>query len=174
MARRRFRPTARRKMIWARTPTFGFTSIPSTGTAFDLLAAFRTDGGSTLGATVTRVHISLQLNWGEVTQDNRMVHGLLVDQLQQAETQVPRPVAEPHADWMYWESAPMLPEFAAATYVPPADPDTRLVASHRIDAKSQRKCEELGQTLWYVLDPSFGASGEVIVQAAASVLLKLP
>jgi len=176
-ARRRFRPTPRRKMVWARTG--GDEAPDATGVAVDLLETFRADGGSTIGSTITRVHLSLSLHWDALRPDatvNRLVVGVLVDQRDQAQSQVPRPAVELHADWMHWAPYPAVPQYSALTHADEADPATTgLLTSERLDIKSQRKCEELGDTLWAVFDPTYGIGGTLLsISWSASVLLKLP
>lgn len=177
--RRRFRPTARRKMIWARSQDLFNLSVPATGFAADLLAQFRTDGGSSLGATVTRVRLDLTMVWTNTSPavfdlPDQLVHGVLVDQIQASQAEVPRPGVELHADWMYWrrvgpaEPRTLLPLAATGGIT------TSFMSQMTIDVQSQRKCEELGQTLWWVIDPAFGGTTAVSVNGSASVLLKLP
>lgn len=163
-------------MVWARTG--GDLTPPAAGTAVDLLETFRADGGTTIGATVTRTRLSLSLNWGGLVADqtiNRLVMGVLVDQRDQPESQVPRPAVELHADWMHWAPYPAVPEYSALTYPGVETPDpVGLLTSLMIDVKSQRKCEELGDTLWAVFDPTFAGVTELNITWSASVLLKLP
>lgn len=174
--RRRYRAgAARRKLIWARSLGLDFgTPIPAAGTAVDLLANFRTDGGSSLGATVTRVRIDLDLVWtidaATAIPFNQLAVGVIVDQLQADQTEVPRPGVEEHADWMLWRRAGAVPDFSALTGTAGATINTH----HSFDVRSQRKVEELGQTLWMVLDPTYTGSNIVTANANASVLLKLP
>lgn len=177
MARRqrRYAPTARRKLIWAR----GTTDLApaATGTAIDLLAQFRADGGTTLGATITRVHIGLSLGWTAWVPNSadRLYNGVLVDQLDQPEAQVPRPAVEPHADWMWWSAAPVVPTQSALTAASPVPATAVSVFAYDVlDVKSQRKCEELGQTVWYVADPTFNGGTVLDMTITYSVLLRLP
>lgn len=176
MARgRRFRPTARRKLIWARN---GDISAPTAaGDAIDLLADFRADGGSSLGATITRTHLTFQIFWNNyapVGTANQLFVGLIVDQLQADQSEVPRPAVELHADWMYWKAHPAVPEYSALTSAVGGATTTSLVSTVVIDSKSQRKCEELGQTLWLVLDPTYTGTATATISWSSSVLLKLP
>lgn len=177
MARkRRYGPVARRKLIWARNGE-GPIAPTATGTALDLLADFRADGGSSLGSTITRTHITLQLFWDDVPPlgvQNQLFVGLLVDQLQLDPSEVPRPAVELHADWMYWKAHPVLPEYSALSAVVGGGTNAALLSTVTIDVKSQRKCEELGQTLWLVLDPTYTGPASVTVQYSSSVLLRLP
>lgn len=180
MARmRRYRPTARRKLIWARRQEVfnPLTNLPAAGEAQDLLSFFRSEGGSSLGATVTRVRVDLSLEWiaGESFNGGDAVAvGILVDQLQLNQLEVPRPGVELHADWMYWrrispaETVTALPVAATSGVV------STFLGSLVIDVQSQRKIEELGQTLWMVVDPTFTGATALRVVANSSVLLRLP
>lgn len=139
----------------------------------DLLAQFRADGGSSLGSTVTRVRIDLSLEWiGDLSFVDQLAMGVLVDQIQDVEGQVPRPGVEPHADWMYWRRVGVSPDFTAIP-LGTGTASTYLI-SREIDVQSQRKMEELGQTLWLVLDPTFAGTTSLLAEANTSVLLKLP
>lgn len=175
--RRRFAPQVRRKMIWARRIGEGAeagVSIPAAGVAFDLLAQFRNDGGSTLGSTVTRVRIDLSLDWAaDFSNVDQLAMGVLVDQLQANQTEVPRPGIEEHADWMYWRRIGVSPLYSAIP-LNAAAPTTAILTSWEIDVHSQRKMEELGQTLWFVLDPTFAGATTLFATFNSSVLLKLP
>lgn len=164
-------------MVWARTG--GDLTPPAAGTAVDLLETFRADGGSTIGATVTRTRLSLALNWNQLRAGEtvtRLVMGVLVDQRDQPEAQVPRPAVELHADWMHWAPYPAVSSGSLAW--PTLGEDvTNTATSLTIDIKSQRKCEELGDTLWAVFDPTFPGGTpvtELNISWSASVLLKLP
>lgn len=177
--RRRFRPQARRKMIWARSLDLFNTTVPAAGTAVDLLATFRADGGTSLGTTVTRVRLDLTLVWlagaaSVFDLPDQLVQGVIVDQIQASQGEVPRPGVELHADWMYWRrhgptDAQSLLPLAATSGI-----TSQFMSHMTIDVQSQRKMEELGQTLYWVLDPSYGGATTVTVNASASVLLKLP
>lgn len=172
--RRRFAPTPRRKLVWARN---GGTLEPSaTGLAVDLLADFRADGGTTIGATITRVHLSLSMAWNNTTTpqpSNRLILGTIVDQRDQPESQVPRPGVELHADWQHWSVIPMAPEGSGFVSSNPAAV-VGVQTSHSVDIKSQRKCEELGDTLWMIADPTYAGSTALNLIWSSSVLLKLP
>lgn len=166
--------TARRKLIWARSTSLDAAPAPAAGVAHDLLAQFRTDGGSSLGATVTRVRIDYTLVWtldaATAIPFNQLAVGVIVDQLQLDQTEVPRPGDEEHADWMYWRRHTAVPEFSALT----GTAGVTVTGSWSVDVRSQRKVEELGQTLWFVMDPTYTASNVLSYRANASVLLKLP
>lgn len=161
----------RRKLIWARSiDVMAPALVPAAGTAVDLLAQFRADGGSTLGSTVTRVLLDFQVLWSnDITTTDRVGVGVIVDQLQTDETEVPRPGVEPHADWMYWRMTGVSPQDLAIT-----PSSTAVQSAWAVDVKSQRRMEELGQTLWLVMDPTFGGATTLSVQCNASVLLRLP
>lgn len=170
---RRFAPTARRKLIWARDEDTALSPVPATGQAHDLLAQFRTDGGSTLGCTVTRVRVDLRLEWLGLSRSSALTLGVIVDQLQSSVLEPPAPGEEPHADWMYWRRVPQIPEFSAALQT--GDPAlTVLHTSLVLDVRSQRKMEELGQTVYICFDPTLAGAGTLGVSWGSSVLLKLP
>lgn len=177
---KRYGPTPRRKLIWARSLDLFQppASLPAAGTAVDLLAQFRLDGGSTLGCTVTRIRLDLNYQYNNpgavnpTTQDILAV-GIIVDQLQASQAEVPRPGVEEHADWMYWRRKSLVGSLDAVPFGTGTAPVYHY--AEQIDVKSQRKLEELGETLWFVLDPSFSTGTPVAgVNVNASVLLRLP
>lgn len=180
MRRRKYAPTARRKLIWARRQDLfnPLTNMPAIGEAVDLLSFFRSEGGSSLGATVTRVRLDLTLEWigGDTgfQGGDQLALGVLVDQLQLAQAEVPRPGVELHADWMYWRrfGPPMVP--SALPVATAAGLATSFLGTMEIDVQSQRKVEELGQTLWLVADPTYTGTTQVRLNANSSVLLRLP
>lgn len=176
MAGQRGRVMPRRKLVWARQTASGAPTTIATGQAavFDLLATFRAANGGAvpLGSTVTRVRIDMATEYVNINGlVGCLTTGLIVDQALSAanpSTEVPEPDSEPHADWMYWRSFFRLPA---------GDGDLVGTASavnvtYEIDVRSQRKMEELGESLFWVVKNSTAASH--LVQVSASVLLKLP
>lgn len=166
----------RRKMVWARQTATGSPSTVAAGqtVVFDLLSQFRAEyGGATpLGATVTRARIDLGTQAIQTAGFvGCLTAGLIVDQALNAAhplSEVPDPAVEIHADWMFWR-----------TYFPlPAGDGDNLgitgltTSAYEIDVRSQRKMEELGESLFFVVRNSTASSH--LVQVGASVLLKLP
>jgi len=163
-----------RKLIWARSDHLGL--IVNEGIAFDLLADYRAQGGNTLGATVTRVRLDFDVFMPEgagATEGFGVYAGVIVDQRQADELEVPRPTIpnEPHADWMYWRQHYLT--HSHSVIVTGGQP----LASYEVDIRAQRKMEELQETLWFVAAQSPALAlleGETNITASASVLLKLP
>lgn len=163
--RRRIAP-ARRKMIWARSvPAIQATVAGSL--AVDLLAPFRAQGGDTLGCTITRVR--LDLTWSSAVDApglNGFQLGVIKDQLQALQAEVPRPLNEEHADWMAWQFLPTVNPWTSA------DVADVLGAHYMIDVQSQRRMEELGETLYLIMEQTSVAIAQFTL--TSSVLLKLP
>lgn len=154
MARRRnsrgFNRQVRRKFVWDRT----FGSVPvGTGGPFgvDLLANFRAQPGAThLGATVTRIRGMIIPS---VTPPVGGVVGFRIDSWNEDILDPDNaPTEQPDEDWLGW-----LPWQVNADSVQEAatwNPDASMWA---VDIKSQRKLEELNQTLWMLFTaPSVG------------------
>ena len=116
-----------------------------------------------MGVTVTRVRgrVSVQETTGTPTGDFLGL-GLIVEDRNSLASEIPHPYADEHADWMAW-----MPLTAYGQ-----DGITGSRAAFEIDVRSQRKMDEVGQTLWLSLDAAVTSTFSVIV--SLSVLLKLP
>jgi len=160
------RAPARRKMIWARTNQASGQGLDTTVNAFDLLTGFRSQNGGAmpLGTTVTRVRIDLAV-FPVVGVSGILYGGLIVETAPLATGSFPDPFLQPHEDWMWWRGMPAVPPATSA------DQGDTIAAAYEIDVRSQRKMEELGQTLALV----FRAENQDIpFSFTTSVLLKLP
>ena len=172
MALRGVRPTARRQMparrlVWVRQ-SFILNPVDQTnGAAKDLLETFRTAaeyGAQPMGTTITRVRGQLLLS--EITAvaaNDAFTWGLIVEDRSSTLAQLPLPDDQEHVDWLAWQPCAAFGESGrAGSWV-----------RYEIDVKSQRRLDEIGQTLWLVCDARFpGASYNAIF--SLSVLLKLP
>ncbi len=153
----------RRKLVWARRLV-----SPAAGTPFavDLLSGFRdaNGGAQPVGSTITRVRGTVQFTHsGPAAADTGIAWGLVVDRVGLTAGEVPDPYIDPYADWMGWGFIPTSIDGGGAT----------VTASKEIDVKSQRKMEELGETLWMTFtDNPALSSAQVFVQM--SILLRLP
>lgn len=148
---RQVRRSPRRKFIWDRT--FGTTAAGATGV--DLLAPFRTQpGASHLGATIMRVRgYVLPLEAGTSTAAAG-VAGIRVDTWNESTTEpANQPVLQPDADWMAW-----LPWNILTNSTHPVVTWNFQASPWAVDVKSNRKLEELNETLWLFLDQNGGAT----------------
>lgn len=151
---------------------------------FDLLAPFRasTGGYQPAGSTVERVRINVSqtlfLSAANVLDNLDLAStqmGLIVDQIQGDFAQVPRPLVEPHADWMAWNRMPVTPTFGSTlTVATDLATATRVTSAHEFDVKSTRRMDELGETLYLVFQLNRADPTDSSVSGTASVLLKLP
>lgn len=165
---RGFRRQVNRKFVWDRTQ--GFAAAPATS-GVDLLANFRAQPGAThLGATITRIRGYVYPDPDEaVPVFNRGVVGFRVDSWNEDPLDLDNsPFAQPDEDWMGWlpyfyEIGPTLPTFATW------NTEASVFA---VDIKSQRKLEELNQTLWMFY--SAPATGAITYNWDLSIGLKLP
>lgn len=156
MARARFarggvRRAPRRKFVWDRT--FGTSAAGDTGV--DLLAPFRSQPGAThLGATIMRVRgYILPLEAGTSTAAAG-VAGLRIDTWNTDVTEpANQPVLQPNYDWMAW-----LPWNILTNSVHPVVTWNAEASPWTVDVKSNRKLEELNQTLWLFLDQNGGGT----------------
>jgi len=137
-------------------------------TNIDLLTLIKA-GGSTLGTTVMRSHLQMDVT-STVTLNDTWLWGLLVETNDEIVTSVSttscaNPLNTPSADWMMWRR-----EIAAPTYRPGTS--NRL----EVDLKAKRKVEELNQTLLYsqVCDSVAAGGRPLTVRVHGRVLLALP
>ena len=176
MARRRgrgFRRQVQRKFVWDRT--FGFLPTTSAGPfGVDLLAGFRGQPGAThLGATVTRIRgvIYPEISTGLEGAFLLGRIGFRIDSWNEDPAELTnQPQEQPDEDWMGW-----LPYFIDGSQTPNS-PNVATWNSQAnawaVDIKSQRKLEELNQTLWmFVSAPGADA---INYNYDLSVGLKLP
>jgi hypothetical protein len=168
MALRGVRQTARRQMparrlVWSRSIK---SESAATSGAYDLLEDFRLAtqyGAQPLGTTVTRVRGYLVLSSPSVTTPTGITWGLVVEDRAAAVAEVPKPQQERHVDWLAWQPHPHVG----------TDGITGTANAREIDVRSQRKLDEVGQTLWLAWDQT-SATVTWTVAFSLSVLLKLP
>ncbi len=91
--------------------------------------------------------------------------GLVVEDRNSLVTELPKPTEDPHVDWMAWQPVPMVgPSGVTGDSV-----------SAPIDIRSQRRLDEVGQTLWLSWDESVVSPTITFsVTFILSVLLRLP
>ena len=138
----------------------------ATDQARDLLTDFRAEQGGAQppGMTVTRVRGTMSFQTAEpLAVSSALGWGLIVDRKNALETEIERPSAAPHADWMMWEfEVPNINRISAGANI----------YGFRVDVRSQRRLDEVGDTLWLVWEGQ--ALGSLEVSWNLSVLLKLP
>lgn len=169
-AARRGTRSSRRKLVWAR----GVNISPGeTVRSYDLLANWRTamDWGSTPGVTIRRIRMDVTAMGSDFSDyeagfaPNLPVLGLIVWSQDTAPEDLPDPVDTEgrHSDWMSW-----------GQYSPLAQGGNS--AQFTVDVKSQRKLEEMRQTVWLVRDTvgQVGAENTTLFRINTSVLLALP
>ena len=177
MARRRgrgFRRQVQRKFVWDRT--FGFLPTTSAGPfGVDLLAGFRGQPGAThLGATVTRIRGVIYPELSTPLEGAFLLGriGFRIDSWNEDPAELTnQPQEQPDEDWMGW-----LPYFIDGSQTPNS-PNVATWNSQAnawaVDIKSQRKLEELNQTLWMFVSAPPGADA-INYNYDLSVGLKLP
>ena len=143
-SRRPVRRSPQRKFVWDRT--FGQFGAGDVGV--DLLAPFRGQPGAThLGATVMRIRGYIVPSEVFDVTGGAGVCGIRVDTWNTDVTDLNnQPFLQPDYDWMAW-----LPWNVGATG--PTVPRTNITwnqyaSEWAVDVKSNRKLEELNETLW--------------------------
>lgn len=157
------RQMPRRRLVWSRSIK---SESAATSGAYDLLEDFRLAtqyGAQPLGTTITRVRGALVLSSPSVTTPTGITWGLVVEDRAALSTEIPKPQAERHVDWMAWSPVP---------FVGPSG-ITGTVLSAPFDVKAQRRLDEVGQTLWLAWDQQ-SATTTWTVTFFLSVLLRLP
>jgi len=149
--------------VWARTDSLAIT-VPLAGTPsqVDLLASFRAAAAQPPGVTVARVRLSLRAEFVEGVGPQGIRHGLLVDDRSSLSVDH-SPLNEPFLDWMLldtvWEGSH-------------GSPDNRCWESY--DVRAQRRCDEIGETLWWICTIQPGADAGATARIWANVLLLMP
>jgi hypothetical protein len=159
------RQMPRRRLVWSRTRSV-FVGVGTSGDAVDLLTTFRSAaeyGAQPIGVTVTRVRGRIILTETTATATNDFFGlGLVVEDRNSTVAEVPKPFADDHVDWLAWMPLARVGQ----------DGLTGSFNSWEIDVRSQRKLDEVGQTLWLTMDAAVTSTWSATV--VLSVLLKLP
>jgi len=158
----------RRKRAWARNDEI-ITGVAAAGSVFDLAGDFASEMGTNtlpLGTTIRGILLDFGM---EVTTAGDTTSGITLGVIaldQNVSTDVPTPVTQDHADWMWWQFI----HFGTAAIGTRLGTFDALGGPIRMGAS--RRVEELGTTLWFVAQ----ASGGVVVNARfrTSALMLLP
>jgi hypothetical protein len=128
-----------------------------------MLATLEVAGSSTLGSTVTRTHLVLQIPSGTANQSSLRI-GLIIGRVTDVGINVAgQPQAsQPELDWMFLER--YYPTFSGATQ------DSTCV--FRLDLKAQRQVREQGLT--YLLCMTNVTASASTINIWARTLLRLP
>jgi hypothetical protein len=156
----------RRKLVWADSVIT--ESGTTTQQGRDLLVGLRAVSGA-VGAGVTSMGVLIQqnalANGASPTFATAFQLGLVVSDAS-AEGDLPDVVTQPYADWV-WNSRYYLGDGATV--------GGSLDAQHReIRVRSRRRIEEVGQSLWLVVQPVLGGADSIDYTAHVRVLLALP
>jgi len=168
-ARRPTRTTQRRKRTWARNDEI-LTGVDASGQVFDLGADFATVMGTNhlpVGVTIRGIMIDFSIQAATASTSNTAGVTMGIITLDQnVSTNVPTPVGQPQADWMWWQFIGM-PDAAVG------DSETTFRAlGGPLRLGAQRKVEELGTHLWMVVQTD--GAFTVDVRVRSSVLMLLP
>jgi len=161
----------RRKRSWARIQVAS-AGVGQDGIALDLGAGFSAEMGTLhlpVGVTIGGILLDAVFRRADAATDpatSQLQFGVIVAQ-EPDQAEVPRPLTEPHADWM-WTQMVGFPASSAGELV-----STFQVLGGPIRIRSRRKAEELGEHLWLVLQ-GYDIAPTFDVQVFASVLLILP
>lgn len=161
----------RRKRVWARDQTFT-AGVDQTGTAIALGTSFQASMGTAHlppGITIGGILMDLTAERATAATDaaaSQLQVGIIVaDEPTAAE--VPRPLDEPNADWM-WQQMIGFPAPTAGALTSTFD---RIGGPIRIRAK--RRAEEVNQDLYLVFQ-GYDVAPTFDIQVFTSVLLLLP
>ena len=159
--------SARRRTAWARYQFSLSNAAAGTFTAVDLLSNYKTDGGTTEGCTIARIHHKMtvsttiaaadQVNWGILRGQNSDV-GV-------SPAGTPSILADPYEDWMWWE-------VHDADHLSNLEPGAANVIIR--DIRSKRKIPQLQMALLFILGPQTITTLPLTVKVSGSVLLMLP
>ena len=137
-----FRKGQRRKLVWAETAQAGTIGVIGGSPGVDnvdLLAGYRTAGGSTQGITIMRTHISFSvfLHSAAIASDG-VALGLIIDDTAQTTSTLNTGAA--YKDWMY------LSNWYPASGNAGGPSGTGWLYGFHIDLKAKRKSQELQQS----------------------------
>jgi hypothetical protein len=157
-----------RSTTWARAVNVTAQGANGNYSTLDLLGPFKTSGGQQQGVTVTRIHLDFIVTSAVAASDS-FSWGILKGQDADVGLNIagaPTPVTHPYEDWMMWR-----------TEVACAGVNTQYweLSNHLcMDIKSQRRLEELQETLNLVILRNSVAAASLATTVVTSVLLKLP
>ncbi len=162
--------SARRRTVWATTTTTVSVAAANAYTVSDLLSQYRAVvGADTAGATIARAHLRFSITAGMTAIGNNLAYGIIVTNPNDVGASVagaPRPAADLHDDWMWWEWRYVdVSGFIA---------DSGAVAQWTVDLKGKRKMHQVGQTLAVVVQVPASAVFPAVVQVTGRILLMLP
>jgi hypothetical protein len=146
------------------------TSVPAAGSAIDLLADYQTAAGILApppGVTVGGVLLDLSVvqTSARASSTDDLKFGIIVASEATA-AQVPVPSAEPHADWMWYQSIPAPGAASGASF------STAQVLGGPIRIRARRRMDELGMHLWFAADSNGLTTYDMLI--STSVLLIMP
>jgi len=161
------RSMERRRTTWARSVGTLSNASAATSITSDLLAQFKTGGGTVFGCTVARIHLRLNALTAVAASDNFAV-GVIKGQDTDVGATIagaPTPITHPYEDWLWWSS------FYADTngHFFPGGGNV-----YEVDIKAKRKLSELNENLNIVAVSTNATAFPQQVDYSASVLLMLP
>jgi len=159
--RRGFAAGQRRKLTWA-TSSATHTAINVTGVMDDLLANYKSAGGSTQGCTVIRIHIDIAVQTATPNIADGVFCGLIV--ANDPNTLADYGPTEGFLDWALYRHL-----FVMGTTSGSSSQETRYV----IDLKAKRRIQEL-QESWYLNLAALLGTNATNVTYTARTLLALP
>ena len=167
---RRSSGVARRRTVWATTTTTVSVAAANAYTVADLLSQYRAVvGADTAGATIARAHLRFSITAGMTAIGNNLAYGIIVTNPNDEGASVagaPRPAADLHDDWMWWEWRYVdVSGFIA---------NEGAVAQWEVDLKGKRKMHQVGQTLAVAVQVPASAAFPVVIQVTGRILLMLP
>jgi hypothetical protein len=134
---------SRRFGTWVTAASFGSTALAAAARAeFDLLAGLEVAGASTVGATVARTHVRINVSGGASDTAPGFVWGLIKwDKTLLVNS--PSPATDFYADWAW------LNYVTPGTHGPILNTATTIFYSDAADVKAQRRLQEMNDT-WVI------------------------
>jgi hypothetical protein len=159
---------ARRRTAWATVTATHSVPAANGYDSIDLLAQYKAAvGESTAGITIGRIHLKTVWTTGMQATGNNFAEGIIVSDANDVGTNIvgaPRPAADLHLDWMFWEW----------TFVSGAEIATTGSAIQGRDLKSMRKMHQVGNTLMHVVQAPASSTFPAVMQVTGRILLLLP
>jgi len=157
--------------VWCRTNGVLSFAAASSVSSVDLLLNFRNVSGAfTIGTTVMRTHLNLEV-FSSVTLADTFSYGVMRGPKTLAGAGIagcPNPNTDLEEDWAWWDSRVATKTANFPGYWSQGDNSTV------IDIRAKRKIDELNTTWLFIANPAVSTVVPFQVQVTASVLLALP
>ena len=158
----------RRTSTWAVTETSGSLTQATPNVNIDLWADLEVAGANTVGLTVLRTLLLIQIGWGTAAATSLIRAGLIVDDKGNVGATAALAPSR-NLDWYWWTD--LFPMTLSGTTI--ASPIVYPPDYHPYDIRSKRKTNDMGRTSILALSTAAGATTQTY-QVSCRQLVALP